>query len=460
VLKIGDFSKLGQVTVKTLRHYARLGLLKPAWTDRFSGYRYYTLQQLPRLNRILALKDLGFTLGQIAGLVEENVPVEQLRGMLRRKQRELEVRLRVEQNRLGLVAARLQQIEMGEAPASQEVLVKSTPALPVASISAVVPQADQLSGRIARLIDELDAWLARGGICARGPWMLIQPAQEYRERDIPIELAVGLEAGMPGNLVQEADGRVRRRTLPPVAELATLVHTGSLETMGQAYAVLYVWMEANRRRPVGPARELYLRDAHNLPDREDWLAQPVAHSIEQVVEIQIPVEPFAPVQAVDTSDKEPTMQPKIVTLPAFNVVGLCYHGDNANQEISVMWGEFNRRAREIKPYLVPAANAYGVCAMVEGLPEGHFEYVAGFEVREDAPVPEGMVQRRVPAQKYAVFEHVGPLDKLRETYHNVYQVWLPQSGLEVAPGYDMEVYTEEFKDFAPDSVFYIYVPVK
>ncbi len=61
MFKIGDFSKLAQVSDKTLRYYAQLGLLKPVWVDRFSGYRYYTLEQLPRLNRILALKDLGFS---------------------------------------------------------------------------------------------------------------------------------------------------------------------------------------------------------------------------------------------------------------------------------------------------------------------------------------------------------------------------------------------------------------
>ena len=67
MLKIGDFSKLAQVSVKTLRHYGKLGLLTPAWIDRFTSYRYYTLDQLRRLNRILALKDLGFSLEQVRG---------------------------------------------------------------------------------------------------------------------------------------------------------------------------------------------------------------------------------------------------------------------------------------------------------------------------------------------------------------------------------------------------------
>jgi DNA-binding transcriptional MerR regulator len=57
MIKIGDFSKLAHVTVKTLHHYGELGLLPPAHIDRYTGYRYYSLEQLPRLNRILALKE-------------------------------------------------------------------------------------------------------------------------------------------------------------------------------------------------------------------------------------------------------------------------------------------------------------------------------------------------------------------------------------------------------------------
>jgi len=66
MLKIGEFSKLAQVSVKTLRYYDELGLLRPDWVDRYTGYRFYALQQLPRLNRILALRELGFSLAQAA----------------------------------------------------------------------------------------------------------------------------------------------------------------------------------------------------------------------------------------------------------------------------------------------------------------------------------------------------------------------------------------------------------
>ncbi len=61
MLKIGDFSKLSRVSVQALRHYDEMNLLKPAQVDTFTGYRYYSASQLPRFNRILALKDLGFS---------------------------------------------------------------------------------------------------------------------------------------------------------------------------------------------------------------------------------------------------------------------------------------------------------------------------------------------------------------------------------------------------------------
>ena len=69
MLKIGDFSKLGQVSVRMLRHYDQLGLLNPDQIDKFTGYRYYAVEQLARLNRILFFKDLGFSLQQIKELL-------------------------------------------------------------------------------------------------------------------------------------------------------------------------------------------------------------------------------------------------------------------------------------------------------------------------------------------------------------------------------------------------------
>jgi DNA-binding transcriptional MerR regulator len=93
MFKIGEFSRLRHVTVKTLRYYDRIGLLQPAKVDRFTNHRYYSANQLPRRNRILALKGLGLSLEQIALLLQQDLPPEQIRGTLRLKQVEIQERL-------------------------------------------------------------------------------------------------------------------------------------------------------------------------------------------------------------------------------------------------------------------------------------------------------------------------------------------------------------------------------
>lgn len=87
---IGDFARHGRVSVRMLRHYDATGLLRPAHVDPATGYRYYTAAQLARLNRVIALKDLGFTLQQVQEILDEKVTTEELRAMLRLRRAELE----------------------------------------------------------------------------------------------------------------------------------------------------------------------------------------------------------------------------------------------------------------------------------------------------------------------------------------------------------------------------------
>ena len=93
MIKIGDFARLSQVSVVTLRYYDEMDLLKPVRVDTFTGYRFYSADQLPRLNRILALKDLGFSLEQIKLMLSDGLTSEQLRGMLTMQRKEVEKRL-------------------------------------------------------------------------------------------------------------------------------------------------------------------------------------------------------------------------------------------------------------------------------------------------------------------------------------------------------------------------------
>lgn len=139
MFKIGDFSKLSRVSIKALRLYDQLGLLKPAQVDDFTGYRYYSAEQLLRLNRILALKDLGFLLEQISQILSDPLPSAQLQGMLRLRQVELQEVIATETSRLDRVAARLKQIEQETTMSNYEVVLKPVEAMQVISIREILP---------------------------------------------------------------------------------------------------------------------------------------------------------------------------------------------------------------------------------------------------------------------------------------------------------------------------------
>src|SRR5512135_2455158 len=116
-----------------------MGLLKPAQIDKFTGYRYYAIEQLPRLNRILAMKDLGLSLEQIGDLLKRDLPADQLRGMLMLKQAEIEQQMLAMQSQMRRVEARLKQIEREGRPSPYEVVIKAVEAQTIASCRRTVP---------------------------------------------------------------------------------------------------------------------------------------------------------------------------------------------------------------------------------------------------------------------------------------------------------------------------------
>jgi predicted transcriptional regulator YdeE/DNA-binding transcriptional MerR regulator len=455
MLKIGDFSKLAHVTVKALRHYANLGLLQPVWTDRLNGYRYYSLGQLPRLNRILALKDLGFSLDQIRELLDAELPPARLRQLFDLKQQELHQKVQAEQARLNRVAERLDHIDLEGCLPEYEVTIKSIPALPTVSMRAMVPVMSDLPEQCRLMQRMIENWATSADLSHTGSWMVLYLNQDYHERNLDIQIALLLDRQVRLAAKQQRKA-IQLSLLPPVESMASFLQPTSTPIYEPSYTALYTWIERNGYHISGPARELYLIDS----------GESQANSRTQVnlqasfTEIQIPVESnqiYKQKYFENPYRKENEMEPKLVSLPAFTVVGMRYFGKNQNQEISVMWGEANQRFGEVKHVCEEAA--YGICITTPNAAPGEFEYVASLKVSSEEDIPEGMVVRHVTAAKYAVFTHVGALDKLKDTYNYIYQTWIPQSGMQLTGGYDFEYYNEDFKDFAPDSRFYIYVPV-
>lgn len=271
MFKVGDFSKLSQVSVKTLRYYDEIGLLKPVEVDRFTGYRYYSADQLPRLNRILALKDLGLALEQIARLLESDLPPAQLRGILRMKQAEIAQHVEEEQARLARVEARLRQIEQEGEVSTYEVVIKKVPALRVASIRDVIPSYSCQG----RLWGELESCLAQQGVRPIGPCLTLYYDDEYRECDVDAAVCAPVDASA------RAEGRVKVYDLPAVETMACVVHRGAFAALNQAYQALFKWIQDNGYRISGLNREIYLYTGRGEVRQDDPT---------YVTEIQFPVE--------------------------------------------------------------------------------------------------------------------------------------------------------------------------
>ncbi|MBP7690257.1 MAG: MerR family transcriptional regulator [Thermoflexales bacterium] len=255
MFKIGDFSQMGQVSIRTLRLYDELGLLRPAQIDKFTSYRFYTLEQLPRLNRILALKDLGLSLEQIGDLLKRDLPAEQLRGMLMLKQAEIETQMQEMQSQMRRVEARLKQIEREGQPPEYDVVIKSVAAQTIASVRGLIPQLSDMVGVRCHLYEDLYRWLTEQGVQPLEPEMAIYHNSEYVEQDIDMEAAVPIEAAPT---VWPNDGLVVVCQLPAVETMATVIHQGDMWGVGQAITALYSWIGQHGYAAAGPYRELHL----------------------------------------------------------------------------------------------------------------------------------------------------------------------------------------------------------
>ncbi len=265
MFKIGDFSKFSQVSVKALRYYDKLGLLKPAQVDRFTNYRYYSAEQLPRLHRILALKDLGLSLEQISRLLDESLSTAELRGMLRLKQSEIRQLVAQEQARLVRVERQLKLIEQENSMlSSYDVVIKNVEAVLIASVRDKLPSYPA----IGQLFSEVYPYLAQFGM--GGDCVAIWHDPEHKESDVDGEGAVYIKNRVPGN------ERVKVYELP-AETMASVIHHGSYLNFNQAYTALLTWIEANGYQITGPNREIYLKGGSEQ-DNESY-----------VTEIQFPV---------------------------------------------------------------------------------------------------------------------------------------------------------------------------
>jgi DNA-binding transcriptional MerR regulator len=265
VFKIGEFSALTRISVKTLRYYDETGLLRPAHVDHWTGYRYYSAQQLPRLHRILALKDLGFSLEQIGKALDSEITPQELRGMVALRRAEQENRVREESERLGRLETLIKFMEQ-ESMMSADVLIKEVSPQWIVSVRETIGNYPAVGALYPKVMEQTR------GSCGQGMPVAIWHDMEHREKDVDAEAGFLLMQPLANH------GTASMYELP-AATVASYMHHGAYNRLDEAYQNVLRWVEENHYRVAGPFRELY-----------HYCAQPVRQDDESyVTEIQVPV---------------------------------------------------------------------------------------------------------------------------------------------------------------------------
>src|ERR1700730_2155769 len=222
MFSIGEFSYIARVTPRQLRHYEALGLFKPERIDPETGYRSYSALQLPRLNRILALKELGLTLTQILRLLDEDISAEEIRGMLTMRKAQVEQTLRDELERVRSIEARIFQVEE-QGRLVDDVVLKTVPARNFLSIRQVVPSKEEGFALMTEMHRSLPRLAGRSVI---GQFALLFSSESFQTENIDVEMGFLLDSDVLGTVLL-SDGRVMTvRTLPAIETMATVVHVG------------------------------------------------------------------------------------------------------------------------------------------------------------------------------------------------------------------------------------------
>jgi DNA-binding transcriptional MerR regulator len=265
MLKIGEFSSLSQTSVKTLRFYDAIGLLRPAHVDGDSRYRYYSADQIAELGLILRLRAFGFALEEIRKAMQAQTDASRLRAMLLDKRQVLLERLRDQEGRLAGLDSWVQQLDRGRVTQPYSVILKRIEARTIAAIRQSIPRYSDAVDLFGELRHQVKARRAAGA----------PPT------------AIWHTCGDSGNPVDCEAFTVVRRPLSsscriqvyelPATLVATIVHRGSIDVAPGPYVAARQWIAWHGYRVTGPKREMYWRGGVDQSRRSD------------VTEIQFPV---------------------------------------------------------------------------------------------------------------------------------------------------------------------------
>jgi DNA-binding transcriptional MerR regulator len=273
MFRIGEFSLIAQVSGRLLRYYDEIGLLSPEYTDPQTGYRYYSAKQLPILNRILVLKELGLGLDQIARLLDQGASSDEIRGMLLLRKAQITQALQDDLARLQLVEARLDQIDAFSQTQVPDVVVKAIPPQRYLALRETFPDV----ASVRRIVIQVAALVPpKMPASSLGQIAFVVHSQMFDPDAFDFEVGYLLTGKSPAAIQISEERKLTVCDLPAIETVATLAHTGSINDIHHSYGLLGTWVEQQHWRIVGPGRQVFLQ-----------LPQP-GHD-DAVIELQLPV---------------------------------------------------------------------------------------------------------------------------------------------------------------------------
>lgn len=236
MLKIGDFSKLSRISIRMLRHYDEIGLLKPKSTDAFTSYRYYAEDQLPVAERINALKTMGFGLTAIAEILKRFDEPETLAQFLAVKRAEMKAQAEDAARRLLLLDTAINRLRKDALSMNISVTLKTLPERTVFSVRDIIPSYDQegiLWNRLTKETRDMNLQPADNGYS-----MAIFHDEGFKDHDVDVEIQGTIKGDYPDT------PHVVFKTVPPV-EIASATYTGSYEQITAVNQAVANWVNDN-----------------------------------------------------------------------------------------------------------------------------------------------------------------------------------------------------------------------
>lgn len=267
MFKIGEFSKLTQVTIRMLRYYDEKGLLKPALTDPHTGYRMYSVEQIPVLNKIIYLRDSGFTVSEIAAAIDIE-DKEQFEKILDRKSHEIYMSICSQQQQLKKIKLAREELLEGSQTLHYHISLKSIPQYKVLSLRRRIPDY-YYEGN---LWQELSALVHKYRIPVLPHTFSIYHDEDYRETDVDVELCAEVK-DTDFCLKKDLDGLTWKAT-DPVPLMASTMVCGPFSRIAGAYLEFARWLQKNSGYKMrGPNRQIVHRGPWNESHPEKYLTE-------------------------------------------------------------------------------------------------------------------------------------------------------------------------------------------